>query len=328
MTVKSSIQIIIGTLFASIFLWLILQHISLHQVANDFKDSNQTFLLYAFLAFLLDYSCRIQRWRLMLKNYSPDMRWRNCAGPLMASVAANNILPLRTGDIIRAFGFNKRLKLSATISITTLIVERLLDMLMVITIFGLALAYFKLNSSLLIGIGGAFIIATAIIILFILLFPTLFRPHVFNMAGFLVRIFPAIGIKVINELQKIFSALEYMAKGHTMPGLLFWSLLAWTAEGFVYWFSALSLPVITHHQAAWLALPLGTLATIIPSTPGYVGTFDFFTSKAMIALGNSEVASISYALFVHVLLWIPATLIGGVYLLLHPVKIEKRIDNQ
>jgi uncharacterized membrane protein YbhN (UPF0104 family) len=72
-----------------------------------------------------------------------------------------------------------------------------------------------------------------------------------------------------------------------------------------------------------LALPVGTLATLIPSTPGYVGTFDYFTVRAMSVLGNSISASTAYALLVHILLWLPPTLIGGLYLLLNPIKKHK-----
>jgi uncharacterized protein (DUF983 family) len=51
-----------------------------------------------------------------------------------------------------------------------------------------------------------------------------------------------------------------------------------------------------------------------------VGTFDYFTARAMAALGNDLVASTAYALLVHVLLWLPPTLIGSIYMLLNPIK--------
>jgi uncharacterized membrane protein YbhN (UPF0104 family) len=71
-------------------------------------------------------------------------------------------------------------------------------------------------------------------------------------------------------------------------------------------------------------LPVGTLATVIPSTPGYAGTFDFFTARAMTASGNAAAAATAFALLVHVLLWLPPTIAGGIYLLLHPLaRVEK-----
>ena len=60
-----------------------------------------------------------------------------------------------------------------------------------------------------------------------------------------------------------------------MARLLLWSVLAWVTEGLVFWFAALALPSVDNHLAAWLAFPAGTLATAIPSAPGYMGTFDY-----------------------------------------------------
>ncbi|HSC81948.1 MAG TPA: lysylphosphatidylglycerol synthase domain-containing protein, partial [Chitinolyticbacter sp.] len=70
-------------------------------------------------------------------------------------------------------------------------------------------------------------------------------------------------------------------------------------------------------------LPVGTLATLIPSTPGYVGTFDYFTVRAMTALGNGQVVATAYALLVHALLWLPPTLAGGAYLLATRTRIPR-----
>lgn len=111
-----------------------------------------------------------------------------------------------------------------------------------------------------------------------------------------------------------------------MPKLVFWSLLVWSAEGCVFWFAALALPSIAAPFAAWLALPVATLATLIPSTPGYVGTFDYFTVHAMTQMSNTMGAATAYALLVHALLWLPPTLAGGLYLLLHPVRQPKGLQ--
>lgn len=317
---KNFIRLVLGTLLTAICLWLIFKQISLDELSAAFSEANLIFVLAAVLVFFLGYSCRIARWRLMLKQDNPDLGWRNCAGPLMASVAANNVLPFRAGDILRAFGFNRRLGISAATSVTSLFVERLLDLLMVLSLMGFALAYFGMNSSRFIGVGGSFLITGAGVILFVLLFPALFKPLAFWLGRCLLRVSPKLGQKILAEIQKVFSALEHMAKGHTMPKLIIWSMFAWVAEGFVFWFAALALPSIFYPLAAWMALPIGTLATVIPSTPGYIGTFDFFTIQAMTVFGNTATAGTAYALLIHALLWLPPTLTGGLYLLLNPVK--------
>ena len=65
---------------------------------------------------------------------------------------------------------------------------------------------------------------------------------------------------------------------------------------------------------------MATLATLIPSTPGYIGTFDYFMTWAMIQLGNAPSPAAAAAFLVHTLLWLPPTIVGGAYLLSHPIR--------
>lgn len=165
MTVKKILRLVLGLSFAAFFLWLILRQISIEEIKQAFEGASLSWVMAALVAFAVGYSCRIERWRLMLQRDNPKLNWSNCAGPLMASVAANNILPFRAGDVVRAFGFNRRLGISPGIAITTLFVERLLDMLMLLILLGVALAFFGMDSSRFVGVGSAVLIIGASIIM-------------------------------------------------------------------------------------------------------------------------------------------------------------------
>jgi uncharacterized membrane protein YbhN (UPF0104 family) len=182
---------------------------------------------------------------------------------------------------------------------------------------------FKLDANGFAGIGGFALIAIALGILLVLVFPNLFAPVARVMGNLALKIAPKSGQKLLEEINKGLLTLIHLSKGDMMIRLLIWSFAAWLAEGCLFWFAAFALSTITIPTSGWLALPVGTLATLIPSTPGYVGTFDYFTVRAMSVLGNSISASTAYALLVHILLWLPPTLIGGLYLLLNPIKKHK-----
>lgn len=130
-----------------------------------------------------------------------------------------------------------------------------------------------------------------------------------------------IGIKLTNGLLKVFATLEHTSQKTIFSKLILWSLIAWIAEGLVFWFVALSIPNISNHLASWIALPVGTFATLVPSSPGHIGTFDYFTAKSMTIMGNSPLSSAAFAFMVHAILWVPPTLVGGIYL------ITNRINN-
>ncbi|MHB1187318.1 lysylphosphatidylglycerol synthase transmembrane domain-containing protein [Thiobacillus sp.] len=318
MTGKQIRQLAIGVLLAILFIWLIARQINLDDLKQAFVGTTAAWPIAGLFAFGVGYACRIERWRLMLNRDNPRLKWHHCAGPFLSSFAANNVLPFRAGDVLRAFAFNGRLEVSSGIVFATLFVERLLDLLMVLVLLGGALAFFGLDASGFAGVGSATLIAIAIGILLLLLYPALFAPLAIAAGRLIVRMAPELGQKLLDEINKSMTTLAHLAKGHTMIKLVMWSLAAWLAEGCVFWFAAMALPSIATPAAGWLALPVGTLATLIPSTPGYVGTFDYFTVRAMSALGNNAAASTAYALLVHALLWLPPTFIGGAYILLHP----------
>jgi uncharacterized protein (TIRG00374 family) len=318
MTGRQIRRITIGVLLAVLFIWLIARQANLNDLKQAFIGDVPSWAIGGLFAFALDYACRIERWRLMLISENPSLKWHQCAGPLLGSFAANNVLPFRAGDVLRAFAFNTRLKVSSGVVLATLFVERLLDLLMVLVLLGAALTFWRAGAS------GATLIAIAIAILLLLVYPASFASLAMAAGRLGVRVAPRLGQKLLDEINKSIATLTHLSKGRTMIKLVAWSLGAWLAEGCVFWFAAMALPSIAAPAAGWLALPVGTLSTLIPSTPGYVGTFDYFTVRAMRALSNTAVASTAYALLVHVLLWLPPTLIGGTYLMLYP--IDKKTD--
>lgn len=305
---------------AILFLWLIVRKIGFSELAGAITEARLPVIGFAVVIFFAGYACRIERWRVMLAIDKPELRWSACAGPLMASVAANNVLPFRAGDLVRAFGFNRRLGITVATSLTTLLVERLLDLLMIVLFMVGVSAFFSVDLSRYFLFGFLILSSAGFVILFLLLFPSVFKPLAFGAAKFVSRLRLSLGDKIQTGLVKVFTALDHTSSGHVMGKLIFWSLLAWLAEGFVFLLVALSLSSLSHPQASWLALSLGTLATAIPGTPGYVGTFDFFVAKAMNMLGNPEAASAAFAFLVHIVLWLPPSLAGGLYLLVSPVR--------
>lgn len=309
------VRSVLGIVCAIFFVWLIARQIDLAELKSAFKSTKTIWVIAALGAFCIGYACRIARWRRMLAQDNAELTWTLCAGPLLASFAINNILPFRSGDVMRAFAFNRHLGTSSGIVLASLFVERLLDLLMVLLILGSALALFNLDFERFSGLSSILLISLSLLIVLLLLFPKLFAPIVLLVSKVLIKLAPGFGNKLSTELNKGMTTLTHLAKKGTMLHLIIWSIAAWSAEGVVFWCAAMALPDIQSPLAGWLALPVGTLATLIPSTPGYIGTFDYFTIKAMTTLGNTTSISTAYALLVHALLWFPPTITGGLYLI-------------
>jgi uncharacterized protein (TIRG00374 family) len=320
---KRYLRSAIGLMLAALFVWLVLRHVDVAEVGGQLRSVSLGWVLAALASLLVGYTLRIARWRRMLAVDAPTLSWRACAGPFLASFALNNVLPLRAGDVLRTFAFKQQLGCSPAVVLATLLVERLLDLLMVLVMLCIALLAFGLDASVLVNVGGVVLVLAALAIFLLLLFPQAFASLAWTVVTMLGRLAPGPAKKIGAGVEKLFGTLGHLSHGPTMLQLLTLSLAAWLAEGLVFWFAALALPGITEAVGAWLALPVGTLATLIPSSPGYVGTFDFFVARAMSLVGNELIAATAYALLTHLLLWLPVTLAGGTYLLFSRVRAPK-----
>ena len=96
--------------------------------------------------------------------------------------------------------------------------------------------------------------------------------------------------------------------------LLSLSVLAWLLEGAMYACVAWALHVGGSPVAPWFAAATGTLATLIPSSPGYVGTFDYFAILGLTAFGAHRAAATAFAVVVHAMLWLPVTIVCAAFL--------------
>ncbi|MBP1314843.1 lysylphosphatidylglycerol synthase transmembrane domain-containing protein [Herbaspirillum huttiense F1] len=325
---KQLIRLAVGVGVALVFGWLALRHTDWNQLSTTLLAANKSLILLGLLIFAVGYACRIARWTSMLRVSRPALHWSDCAGPFLASFAANNVLPFRAGDLMRMVAFNQQLGTSAATVVATLFVERLLDLLMVIVMLGAAVLLVGARLHSYVDLGAGALLLMALAIMAVLLFPHAMRPLARFFLALLAKVLPGLAKRLGDEIGKAFDTLESMSRGPTMLVLVGWSLLAWLCEGMLFWLAALSLPAVSEPASAWLALPVGTLATLIPSTPGYVGTFDFFTAKTLAIGGNDMAASTAYALLVHLLLWLPPTLSGGLYLLVRSLRPKKVLEHE
>lgn len=242
MTRKNILRLVVGAALAAFFAWLVLRQIDAGQIGAAFSGTDRTWIAAALVMFCAGYAARIQRWLMMLRIDNPGLRWRQCAGPLLGSFAANNMLPFRAGDVLRAFAFNKQLGTDAGTVMAALFVERLLDLLMVLVLLGTTLALSGMDSSRFAGFGSLVLIAGAGAILLVLLLPRTVAPVLLGAGRAVARLAPGSGGKLLAGIEKGLLTLQHLARGTTMLQLSAWSAAAWMAEGCVFWFAALAMP--------------------------------------------------------------------------------------
>lgn len=313
-----SFKLAAGILVTVFFLWLLLRNLDLDAFKSAFSNLDSRFILLALAFLATGYFVRIARWWWMLRVLEPGLRLSTCVWPFITSIAVNNVLPLRAGDALRIFGFRTQLRSPAMRIAGTLVVERLFDLLALLTFFFVGLmglppgtfpaTFVKLATWL---AGSSLALLFVFILLsqkFELLLQWITHRPFFIRRGWADRI-QRPGTHFIESLALLRSPSRVLS-------LLCFSIVTWACEGAVFATVAHALGSSAGAIAPWFSLATGTLATLLPSSPGYVGTFDYFAMQGLVAYGASSETAAAFALTVHAVLWLPLTVAGLLYLVL------------
>lgn len=264
----------------------------------------------ATLLYLLGHLLRGLRCAWILRPYQRISTW-DATQLVWIGYAANNVLPARLGEFVRASVLTIREKVPYGISLSTLLVERILDGMAIVGILWVAALYMPANTfvdSLMWVAGLIFLGAFAVVML-----ARFWKSMFLRLITFFCQPLPeGIRDKVEGLGHKILEGTECLQWDRRLPGILLMSLLIWVVEGsmFLLMLSAFGLPMTL--VAAYLTMTITNLGVLVPSTPSNMGTFHFFCTKGLLVAGAISTVStgLSYAIAVHLLQVLPVTVLG------------------
>src|SRR5215467_13747365 len=121
-----------GVAISLFFLWYTFKGISFREI-ESLRLVHPAWIAGVVGFTLASYTLRCVRWTRMMRPVGSS--FGVCARVLMTSFAANNILPLRVGDIMRVFTYAKELGASPPVILSTVILEKLLDIFVLVLLF-------------------------------------------------------------------------------------------------------------------------------------------------------------------------------------------------
>ncbi|MCO6411281.1 MAG: flippase-like domain-containing protein [Thiogranum sp.] len=306
-----------GLVVTGFFLWLLFRQTDLAGIGEALSGISPLSLLAALGFLAAGYTCRVFRWWLMLRKLDPGVTPGACGWPFLVSIALNNLLPFRAGDAVRVMGFRRQLRAPAMRLLGTLVIERLLDLMVLLTFFFVGLWGVVGDNLPKSFIHLALWIAAAglITVLVILVFSKQIERKIHSIADHGYFASRGWSTHLKRQSSHFLDALCLLHTPRLTLHLLGLSLVVWCFEGAVFATVAHALNAQTPFLGPWFALATGTLATLLPSSPGYIGTFDYFTMLGMLAYGMENDQAAAFAVTVHLVLWLPLTLIGMAYFL-------------
>lgn len=305
--------IAVSLLFAGLFIYRVdPRHMVRALVEADYFLAIPGALIYAAAMFL-----RSIRWRYLVRPIVKTSAPR-LFPILVIGYTVSNLLPLRVGELVRAYYLGEEEKVSKTAALATVVVERVFDgltllfLIVVVSLFTPILG--RLGTLEYSGFSGLVIIL-ALSLPFLLGIAVLLAAVYFQkVAQKLLGLLP----RRANELGVLFiSGLEALRGVKSLANIFVLSIVVWLADGMVFWVMghAFGLPELLGSRvallpAALLTMALANLVTALPSSSGGVGPFEFFAQSVLAFLGVPLAVASAYAIAVHAVLILPMTAVG------------------
>lgn len=303
----------VGIAISLVFLYFAFRGQDLGEIRQALRETNLWWAVPALALYFTGVWLRAVRWRVLMRPLG-SVSARELFPVVVVGYMANNVLPLRTGEIVRSVVVRRKFGIRKTSALATIAVERLFDGLTMLAFMLLATAFVSFTSELENLAIIAFVLFTVLLIgLFTL---TLGGSLVDRLLQLVLGPMPtALADKVERMAESFLSGLGIFRNRMDLLKVAGLSVLAWLFEASMYWVLAIGFGGAVREAmgAAETLLTTGVanMATLIPSSPGYIGQFEYGVKLVLSgALGVPEGQALAYAILVHAALYFPITIWG------------------
>jgi uncharacterized protein (TIRG00374 family) len=290
-----------------------------YKLVGNFGDAiaslgraNYVFVIPGLIAYFAGVWIRAIRWHYLLRPIK-SVQVRRLFPVVVIGYMANDVLPARLGELVRAYVLGEQDGVPKMTTIATIVVERLFD--------GLAMLLFVAVVALLIPLNdqvaqifrvGAVLFVAALVVLFAI---GSSRERAVRLVESVEHRLPrSIQGKVTDVADRFLQGLDSLQSGRLSAAILGLSLAAWLCEATMYLTIGLGFGLGLGFPAFMLTAAVANLGAMVPAAPGYVGTFDAFALASLSLFKPDPGLAGAYVIALHLALLVPVTLLGFYYL--------------
>jgi hypothetical protein len=307
--------LLIGFGISLLLLGVLLSKIDGRQLLHALAELDWRYLLGAVGLTFVSYWLRAVRWRLLLLHERPIALGSLYAATIIGYMA-NNLFPARLGEIVRVWLLARRERLKVTPVFASLVIDRMLDGFALMVMLAVVLLTLQLPPGMervaaLLRAGGVTTLVVYIGAVSFLLFLKLRSMQALKLLALLTQPFPQSFRERLIPLAGSFLEGLRLAPGLSNLVLIFvCTALIWISATLPIHLVLRGFDIQLPLSASFFIMVLLVFAVMVPSAPGYVGTYHVacYTGLAAFRLPDSQAVSI--ALVIHGVGFFPVIMAG------------------
>ena len=256
----------LGFVISAVFLYFTLKDVNLSLLLESFRKAQWGWLLLGLPIWLLSLAVRSQRWAILMEG-APF--WVAFHGTNIG-YALNMTLPLRLGEVARAFAVHERTKIPVAKVLSSVVVERLLDLAVVLGLFAVSAQFIEMPATTQSYVRVAGIGMLGLILIGAVVVWQAQRVEKI-LADILRTVLPKLNAEPwLQRFRELCAGFAVIGTPARFFSILFYTVLLWVgALAFAYLSMMAFMPARLDH--AGLFLVAANLGGAIPSAPGALG---------------------------------------------------------
>ena len=299
----------LGIAISVIAIVILINSVDIGAALQVLRTASPAWIAVMFVTAIIDIGARGGRWRALLEPIAP-LPYGRVLGYTYIGYLANNVLPARLGELYRSHALGEGEGISRPTVLGTVVVERVVDTIMVVAIAALAVVVLSVRGVM----GSAVLLGLAFVSLLVIALGLGMAAHRLPGAARATEII-ARWPRVLELARRLREGLAVASRPGTLVAALGFSALAWTASTCTFLAAGQAVGVELSVAQAALITSGVALVSIVPSGPGYVGTFELTVVAIADGLGIPRDPAFALGLLVHLVVLL-VTSVGGVIAML------------
>jgi uncharacterized protein (TIRG00374 family) len=265
------------------------------------------------------YVCQGYRWRILLKPVG-NISVVKTTQAIYCGLFTNEILPFRTGELIRAFLASRWMKARFVNIIPSIMVERFFDAIWLGIGVGITVFLVDLPKNLVHAADILGVLVLIFIAIFILL--VIHKEWQLETSQNQVRHSSKI-INIIGDtLNKLASGIKDIGTHSSFYFGLIVSPMFLICQIFALWFIMIGYGLNLNIWAGSAIMMILLLGIAIPNAPSNVGTYQFFTVIGLTLFGIDKTTATGFSVVAFIVLTLPLWIMGSIALIRTGMKLR------
>jgi len=321
-------RLIIGCLIGVVFLYLAGRKVDFSLMWEAFTKVNYGFVLVAVPLVFFSHFLRALRWRYLMDPIK-RVDLASLFSALLIGYMANILMPAHLGELLRAYVLGKKRGVSASSTFATIVVERIIDVfaLLLLMVFAVFVYPFPdwINKA-----GYAMLIGTVGLFVFLILLKKYFAFFERFVRLFLKPLPKKLQEKLGRGIRSFVLGLVPLRSAWDYPVVAVLSVVIWACYGFIIHLVLYAFDFVSVYHLPWstslIVLVVTTIGIVVPSSPGYVGTYHWLCQISLAMFGVPAGPALSFAILTHGVNFLPVLIAGLILAYYEGVEIFKVQD--